>query len=284
MTQLLGMEIRKALANPWFICVLLLGSCLGIASAIDSISTYSINTGFEHHANKYYAPYAYNAFESWMSVDHSAPTTGLFYRIAPLFAVIAYSWSLASEYASGYVNHIFTHVNRSKYLLAKTIAAFIAGGLVIIIPQIINFLTVACFVPMYIPLISDAEYSGIFHDNIFSYLFYNMPGLYVIAFLALNFLLCGLWSVMVLLLAVIIKNRIVLLAGSYLFLLIVQFINERIFLALGGIKGVQLSLFENLHAYTSMYVQSWDVISAECIVMILFSSACFVLLTKKDIL
>ncbi len=123
-----------------------------------------------------------------------------------------------------------------------------------------------------------------FDDNLFSGLFYGSPVLYVLPYCALDFILAGLWSGFVACVSYFVRNRVLTIAAPYLALAIIQVVNERIFILLGGIKGIQLSLFENLRAATSMYVQSMDVIVAESMVLLLFVALSVWAILKRDCL
>ena len=280
--DLTKIELSKAVRSPWFFIALLVGLALAVASATGSIDRYWSRIGLNHIDEKYYAPFLDNAYRMWMSVDHRTPSSTLFYKLAPLLAALPCGWSIASERKSGYFSQICVAIPKGKYICAKCIAAFVVGGLVVAIPQLVNFLAVCCFVPMVTPVVTDAMYSGIFFDNLFSYLFYNNPNIYVVAYVLLDFVLCGLWSAFVLVLGCAVKSPIVLLTGSYLSLVLLQFLNERIFLAMGGVKGIQMSLFENLQAHTNMYVQSWDVIIVEGLILVSAMALLAFRLSKSD--
>ncbi len=154
----------------------------------------------------------------------------------------------------------------------------------IALPLVVNFFTIAGFFPAYTPEVYDAMYNGIFDDNLWSYYFYNAPVVYVLLYLVLDFVLCGLWATFTMLVAVVCRNRVVSLTTPYLCLLVLQFINERIFLALGGIRGFQLSLFENLRAFTANYVQNGWIILGEGTVLVLAAAILMATFLRKDIL
>ena len=77
-------------------------------------------------------------------------------------------------------------------------------------------------------------------------------------------------------------NRGAVLVVPYVVIYIVQFLNERIFMALGGIRGFQLSMFENLHAYTTQYVQNGWIIVGEVIFLALLACLLVRYGSKKD--
>ena len=143
------------------------------------------------------------------------------------------------------------------------------------VPQLVNLALVATTAPAIAPEVFDVITTGIYHDNLWASWFYEAPGIYVAAYCMLDFVLCGAWAAFVLLLGCLTVNRVAVLTIPYVAIYAVQFLNERIFLALGGIRGFQLSLFENLRAYTTQYVQNGWIIAGE---VLLLAGACLLLM------
>ena len=280
----LSVELNKAFCNKWFVVALMVGIVLAAISACSQIERYLQYVSLNFNEAKYYPPHLYNCFGMWMSVEFVNPTSLLFYRLAPLLATVPFSWSIGEELRCGYSAQIRARVSSSSCIASKLAASFVVGGVVIVVPQLLNIAMIACFVPAYTPEITDAMYLGIFHDNLFSGLFYARPVLYVAAYCILDFLLCGLWAAAVSCFSFFARNRVLTLSVPYVMLVVVQVVNERIFLMLGGIKGMQLSLFENLRAATSMYVQSWDVIIAEFALLMLYVVVCALVMRKSDLI
>lgn len=279
MRRLLKMELRKAIANPYFIAALGIGLFLCCAEAAEVMGRDPFLQYLDEMAvgenDVFISAASYSCFISWISVGGDTVWCFMFYRIAPLLAVVPFGRSLASERRIGYVDQVYTRTERVRYLAAKALAAFVAGGTVIVVPQLVNLALVATTAPAVVPEVFDAITTGIYHDNLWASWFYEAPGAYVAAYCALDFVLCGIWAAFVTLLGCLTVNRVAVLTIPYVAIYGVQFLNERIFLALGGIRGFQLSLFENLRAYTTQYVQNGWIIAGE---ILLLTGACFLLM------
>ena len=78
-------------------------------------------------------------------------------------------------------------MDRRDYLRAKYLAAFLAGGVSVVLPMLMNFLTVACFIPMRMPEASEDMYYGVFGGSLWAEIFYTCPILYVLLYLVLDF-------------------------------------------------------------------------------------------------
>ncbi len=284
---LLKMELGKGFKSNWMILSVLIGCALAVVSAIGNIEECQrYLTLFTPNAHeKYIGPSIYSCYADWMSVDGYQTPTWLFYRLAPLLSCLPYAWTIGKELATHYFDQLSIRAKRKDILAAKCVAAFLSGAVVALVPQLLNFLLLACFEPAITPNIVDAMYIGIFEENLFSDVFYTSPLLYVFVYSFMSAGLCGLWSVFVLGISGVVASKVVAIVAPYIGLLILQFLNENIFVSLmGGVRGIQLSLFENLRAMTGMYIQNGWVILAEAVLMF----ALGVLLTashiKRDLL
>ncbi len=279
MKRLLKTELRKAIANPYFIVALGIGLLLCCAEAGEVMGRDSFFQYLDEMAagenDVFISPASYSCFIFWMSVGGDTVWCFMFYRIAPLLAIVPFGWSLASERRIGYVDQVYTRTKRVRYLAAKALAAFAVGGTVVVVPQLVNLALVATTAPAVVPEVFDVITTGIYHDNLWASWFYEAPGIYVAAYCVLDFVLCGTWASFVVLLGCLTVNRVAVLTIPYVAIYGLQFLNERIFLALGGIRGFQLSLFENLRAYTTQYVQNGWIIAGE---VLLLAGACLLLM------
>ena len=160
------------------------------------------------------------------------------------------------------------------------------AGAVAVLPQVLNLVALACFFPGYVPSIQDANYyAPIFWQSVGSLLFYNAPFAYVALYLLIDFLLCGAWAGFVLALSLVVRNRVILLTAPCLVLLAIQFVNENIFFAIsGGVRGFQLSLFENLHGSCSMYIQNGWIIIGEIVALLFMAGVFWIFWGKRDAL
>ncbi len=273
MIRLVKTQLGIAFSNPWFFVALVWGIALAVFDAVEVMRfqgegyASALADTLDPLSGVFMPFSSYSCFSMWMSVHYDTSWSMAFYRLAPLLATMPYSWSMADERQSGYVVQVCTRVDRGRYFAAKVIAVFLTGGTVVVIPHLVNLAALATVFPAYVPEIFDAVSIGVFDDNLWSDVFYSVPGCYVALYSVLDFALCGLWSVFVMALGCITKNRVIVLVAPYLGLTLLQFLNERIFIALGGIRGFQLSLFENLHAYSTQYVQSGWVILGEAVVL-----------------
>lgn len=287
MGNLIKNELSRAFGSPGFFVALAVGLVLVVSDAVMTIGTQhsdylaALEGARLGAADGLESPSLWSCYTCWISVRYDTLYATMFYYLLPLLAVMPFAWSLVSERASGYISQIYVRTNRMSYFKAKVCAVFTSASSVAFLPQLINLLIMAAFFPAVTPDAFDSLYIGIFEDNLWAELFYSFPALYSALYLLLSSCLCGLWSVLVMSLGYITKNRIIVLVAPYLFLISLQLFNERIFQYLGGIRGMQLSLFENLHAYSVQYVQSGILIGIEMALM-LAASLCIAWIGKRE--
>lgn len=243
MKGILRYDLVRALRNP----ILWLSAGISIMFALWAAHT-SVFTwwGQMAGADEYAILSASGLWSTWVPVTHSAgfARIGLFYLL-PLLAVMPYSFSLRSDIRSGVLGQLAIRCRRRDLYLSRSVGVFVCGFLIGAIPLVVNLVCLACFTPAYLPEALDSLYASITPDELWASLFYSKPFLYVVFNILLDATLCGLWSVFCLALSAVVDNRVALLAGSYVALLAVDYLNSVVFSAI-GIAGFRFSLLQLL--------------------------------------
>ena len=278
MSGVLKIELRKAFGNKLFLLTLAVGIVIASISAYQNIQLYL--DAVAHNAyrkevlpdilfNPMYP--AFSPYTYWIGGDYQYPMTSLFYLLLPLMASLAFGWSFFMEKKSGYIKNVVTRTKKTHYFLAKYIAVFLSGGAVIAIPLVINFLTVACFIPAYQPDIYYNIYYSM-HYHFLSELFYSSPLLYVIYVMALDFVFSGLIATASMALTFFVRNRFAVVLLPFLLLLGIQYIQDTLY----KIFQVIISPIDFLKAYSSGPVTGWVVFPFMIILFLLtFGITCF---------
>lgn len=228
--HLLHIELKKAIKNKFFITTLIITCLFALFSAwykIDSYFYFKEQGSYFNTGNP--MTQASSLFNHWIGGEHSSLGFTLFFTLLPILAVIPYGWSYFMENKAGYVKAIVTRSGKWQYFLSKYTATFTAGGLVILIPSVINILIVACFVPAITPTKLYPLYYGVIHGSLWSELFYSYPIIFVVLYLILMFIFAGLFATMSLAISFYIKNRIAILLMPFFLIFILHY--SRTFLA-----------------------------------------------------
>lgn len=246
MSPLLSMELRKAFDGAPFKIALAVGVLLGLASAglyvfwflgfsVGSDGSV-INLGVTKLAVQpdYYGMfYLSSPYVRTMSLDGMAAASSLFYVLAPLLCLVPYAWSYRTELSGGYLAQVYSRASRRSYYRAKAAATFASAFVVVLVPQVVNFIVLCCIFPLYTPTPVDALYTAIIGSDPWARLYYSVPWLYTALYFLVSSSLAGLWATLVLAISLLASNRVVLLVGPYLVLWIVPAAWNEVFSSLG---------------------------------------------------
>lgn len=230
-TRLLKNELKKAIKNKFFITTLIIACVFALLSAWYKIDSYfyyrKLNQVLGSSGNP--MTEGFSLFNHWIGGESISLGFTLFFTLLPIIAALPYGWSYFIENKTGYVKTVVTRSSKWQYFLSKYVATFTAGGLVVLIPLVVNFLVVASFVPAITPTKMYPLYYSVGFGSLWSQLFYTHPVIFVMLYLLLDFIFSGLFATMCLTVSFFIKSRIAVLLIPFFFILILHY--SRTFLA-----------------------------------------------------
>ena len=201
MSKILKLELKKAFCSKLFLFSILAGLGFVISSAH---SMYELNyVSFDR-------PFALAMIENgqmfelifegkslytgWIGAEINSSASMSFFIILPLLAMLPCGFSLVGDIRSGYTKLIVPKCGRKNYILAKLISAFISGGAVAALLLISSVLIVALFLPAVAPKIINSMYFPVLHGDILSQIAYSKPMLFILCYIGLDFIFCGLFA------------------------------------------------------------------------------------------
>lgn len=199
MKRVLSVELKKAFCNKRFIFSLTAALFFTLMSGFLQVQGYINRTKFLNlpeyqnviNWSKDYHLDSETMVDFWIGMDFATWCGTAFFFLLPLLAVLPYGGSLHREYKSGYLNLITQQVSQKRYFTAKFLAAFLSGGLVIVLPMAVNVIFVACMVPLRLPSVLEVIYNGVYGFGLWAEVFYTHPVLYILLYLFLDFLFAG---------------------------------------------------------------------------------------------
>jgi hypothetical protein len=230
MKALLRLELERALHCRAFIASVAVGSLLSIIAATECIWRYyySHEWGDLYLQTSFLNQYSFNAYTQWLPNAVMQATPALFFFIAPLLIGLSYGWSWCGDIAGGYAASVIARAPRKTWELAKALAAFVSGGLVVSIPLLINFVLVFCSVPAQVPSVTDMIWNGILDEEFLSELFYSNPPACVAFRFVFDFVLSGLWATAVIGLSRLFRNRVAVVVLPYIGMLVVKYVSQSV--------------------------------------------------------
>lgn len=134
--------------------------------------------------------YPYHLFGEWICGNSYNLEGFLYFMILPLLAVLPHSLSFCVDKENGYIKQMYMRLDRGYYLAAKFGAVFLTGGLVVVLPLVLNLAVCAALLPALKPqglagtfINASVLWSGIYESH---------PLLYVAIYLFIDFMLGGL--------------------------------------------------------------------------------------------
>lgn len=214
MKKQLKLEIGKAIKNKCFILSITFGFFCAALSAVYILRMYYSDIGIlesirlaEKGNCLEIIMEATTLYNSWMGAESMSIGSILFFRLLPLLAVLPCGYYYSKETNGDYLCFCSIQCSRTSYLLCKAVAAFLAGGIVIVVPLLFSFLLVSLFIPAISPNIIHNEYFSMRHGDLFSGIAYSSPLLFTFIYLLLDFVFAGFIGCLTLPTALIFKHR-----------------------------------------------------------------------------
>lgn len=224
--RLLQIETKKAITNKYFTITFLIALIFALFSALYMIGFYNDNLYLSDLKGGNMQLHNNSLYNHWLGGESRSFGFTLFFTLLPLIATFPYGWSYYLETKKGYVKSVVIRSGKQSYFSAKYIATFLAGGIVIFLPLLFNFLIIAAFVPATMPTnianIHTLAYP-VANTSMWSSLFYTQPLLFVFLYLILNFVFGGLFATMSLALSFFVKNRIAVLLVPFFIVMMLHY-------------------------------------------------------------
>ena len=218
MITIFKIEMKKVFEGKLFWFVIAFAVVLTVLSAVYELQSskkdFDTLAGFGYNVMSATLD---NTYVNTVYRDFTSITPAMFYRFIPLICVLAYGWSYSSDVRSGYIKSIITCTSKSKYLISKYFATFISGGLVVLIPILVNILTLACFMPFRMPNIYESIYYAELPAFAFANLFYKAPALYMVIILIFHFILGGLFATFAMAVSMFATNKYIVTLFPFVF-------------------------------------------------------------------
>lgn len=121
-----------------------------------------------------------------------------------MLATLAHGITYYMDIKSGYIKNIYTRTTKKNYLVAKYIVTFISGGIVVIIPWLVNLLLSACVLPSLVP-VGNGTFA-IAGSGMLAKVYYTHPYMYIMIYILIYFLYAGVFSTVALAAVYVIEN------------------------------------------------------------------------------
>ncbi|MGN0339890.1 MAG: hypothetical protein ACI4D0_05280 [Lachnospira sp.] len=155
----------------------------------------------------------YSLFMYWLGMNYASPYKVIYLTVLPILSMMPHALSYHMDIKSGYIKNVYTRTKKINYLFSKYIVTFIGGGIVIVIPYLLNLLISSCMLPALTP-IPNGQYNSA--ADLFQELLYTRPLVYIAAYVVINFLYAGVFATTVLAATYVVDNIFLLSMVSFI--------------------------------------------------------------------
>lgn len=194
MKNSIKIEIWKAFNSTHFKIALSLGVLIVL---LDLFENHTIVSDFTQRSLDYYkAGIVSGSHEGFSLFLLSLPYNGVNYAarvyllIWPILAAMPYGSNYYVERKSSIYNQLVTRSNKKVYLLAKFLAVFLSGGVIVSFPSLLDILLNALVCPYEVMDVS-SSIASVFNGWFLSSLYYTCPWLHAVIWCVVLFFLGG---------------------------------------------------------------------------------------------
>lgn len=211
MRRCLKEELGRAFWNPGLFAALAVGLALAVWHYFQNVLP--MTQYLDNYLIQF--DYPHSVFNKWIGGESYSLQSFLYFLLLPVLAVLPFGVSYQRDAKCGAVKNFLIRCKRSCYYLSKYIAAFLSGGVTIVLPLLINLGLTASTLPALIPMSMTGTFP-IFSNAMWSGIYYTYPWLYVALYLAVIFIFGGLFACVALAFSDFLKNGFVVMISPFL--------------------------------------------------------------------
>lgn len=153
--------------------------------------------------------YLFTPYTQWISFNTDPWTIALFLSL-PLLSTLSAAQIIGEDARSGFIAHIVQYRRLKHYLLTNLGVSFIGGALTIIVPLLIDFIGMWCFLPHIKPdQILNANMSLLPDTTYFASLYYTHPLALVGFYVLLAGAVAGMFGLLGAVVSLFVDNRFI---------------------------------------------------------------------------
>lgn len=211
---MLRIEFSRALKNKFLLLAILLGCVITVSHFVQNIvPQLNWHTWWTFKIDQ--DMYPNSVFNQWIGESSASMQQMLYYLMLPILAALPFGDSFYLDMKTGYIKNVFIRSKKSQYYAAKYLSTFVAGGIAVTVPLLLNLALSASFVPSLLPDPISGTYVVV-EANMGSGLFLTHPYVYTFLYLALDFVFAGLLAGISLSISFFVSNRFIVLLAPFI--------------------------------------------------------------------
>ena len=200
MKQMLKIEMERALKGAAFKIALIIGMII--------VTVQFVKVGLHNALNPLeFFEYGgltlpYTVFYTWIGGNLNVYYT-LYIRLLPIMVVLPYAATYYTDRRTGIIRNYYCRTKKINYLIAKFTAVFTTGGIVAVLPLLVNLLATAMLLPSMIWNNGTLCYCA---NSMWSSIFFTHPYVYYLLYFILQFICGGLLATVSLMVSLWVNN------------------------------------------------------------------------------
>lgn len=217
MKSIMRIEIHRAFCNRMMASSLIVGTVIVMAHIVQYVLPQYITACLiEEMAGKNLSLFPKDVFGVWLGGGTYSMESFLYYLLLPILAVLPFGGSYFEDRKGGLLKNICIRTEKKRYLKAKLTAAFLSGGMAFVVPLIVSLLICATLFPSLIPQPSSST-SAVSAFSIFYEIYFTHPYLYILIYLAIDFIYAGIMAVIALAATMFTEYKFMVLITPFIF-------------------------------------------------------------------
>ena len=145
---LLKIEFRRAFKNKLFAASIVIGLALAAGAFIQTVVPHiDVLGGYDGSV----ASYPHSVFTSWMGIGIGYDIWATVYLyVCILLAALPYCSTFVKDNNSQYILQYYSRISKNRLHIAKFITTFVVGGLIVVIPLLVNLIATIYIVQFFI--------------------------------------------------------------------------------------------------------------------------------------
>ena len=292
MKSIMKMELKRAILSKFFLLGLALLLIFSVLSGMYMLENrVSYNPDIITSLDYYYKDGKFQTnpdlslfsfYNSWVGGEALSLFQSLFFNLLPIGAAIPFAWSYHTERKSGYLKNIASRTDKKKYFIAKTIAVFTSGALVVLIPLIVNIAIVSAFVPSIDPFAGYTFYNYHYVGEMWIEYYFTNPALYVALYVLLDSLYGGIFALLSFATAFYIKNILAVLFLPYFFVTAVGYLQSVVYANIYVTVTYEFNPAVYLHSLMYGGSRMWWIVLPTTLFLLIFSLGTIFIRGFKD--
>lgn len=197
MSKMLKIHFRGAFSSKGFKVSLIFGICISLSQVLTKTIPYLNNVAGEGSR--------FTPFTQWIGMNVFSSQAQILLLLLPLLACLPFADSYCLDINSGNIKNVFIRSKKENYFTSIIFVNFIVGGLVYIIPLLINLWILAILLPSILPNFMNG---GSINDvSMWGNLYYSHPYIYFLLYIIIDFLYAGTFATIGLAVSMLTKKR-----------------------------------------------------------------------------